>query len=120
VTRGVPFEPLLTDIKENQCGEFEVTWIQSWKDSGGGPVTRFQVQMKKSGDDWHNCTSFLTNHTCLFNGLQSKTVYDFRVRALNEKGWSNYTYASETSGSIGKKTRITKNWVKQCFLQLID
>jgi len=97
--------PSLTTITEKQCGEFDVYWVSQSLDSGGGPLTGFQVQMRKKGDDWRNCTTFLTNHSCSFKGLQSKTEYHFRVRALNQKGESEWAEKPLTTGLIGKSTR---------------
>ena len=99
--------PSLTSITEQQCGEFDVYWDPPSLESGGGPLTGFQAQMKRKGDDWYNCTTFLTNHSCSFKGLQSETEYHFRVQALNQKGASEWAWAKKplTTGLIGKYTR---------------
>ena len=102
---GVPFKPLLIDVIENQCGEFNVTWGQSAKDSGGGSVTGFQVQMRRKHDDWRNCSAPLTNHSCLCKNIQSETKYDIRVQALNQKGASDWANRPTKSGFIGKCTQ---------------
>ena len=101
VVTGVPFKPLLSEPKENQCGEYEVTWDQASIDSGGGPVTGFQVQIGDV-DDWSNCTSLLANQSCLFKGLKSEKGYDIRVQALNQKGASGWTYKAIHTVRIGK------------------
>ena len=99
---GVPFKPLLKDIIEKQCGMFEVIWKPPLFDSGGGPVTGFQVQIKAKDENWRNCTMFPTNQSCLFKELMSETKYDIRVQALNEKGSSDWKKGSTKTGFIGK------------------
>ncbi|XP_078371996.1 uncharacterized protein LOC144655586 [Oculina patagonica] len=98
---GVQFKPLLTEVKTEQCGAFEVIWEPSTEDSGGGPVTGFHAQLRKRGDDWHHCTNFPTNRSCLFKDLLSETDYDIRIQAVNQKGSSNWTTETVTTGVIG-------------------
>ncbi|KAJ7385105.1 hypothetical protein OS493_017473 [Desmophyllum pertusum] len=98
---GVPFKPSLTDVKEHQCGVFEVFWKPSPFESGGGPVTDFHVQLRNRGDEWRNCTNFLTKESCLFNVLKSRTFYDIRVQAVNQKGSSDWKTVPRSTGVIG-------------------
>ena len=65
-------------------------------------MTGFQSQLRKRGDDWRNCTNFLTNCSCLFKDLLSQTDYDIRVQAVNQKGSSNWTIETVTTGVIGR------------------
>ncbi|XP_078372013.1 uncharacterized protein LOC144655597 [Oculina patagonica] len=98
---GVPFKPKLTEVKRKQCGAFEVIWEPSTEDSFGGPVTGFQAQLRMRGDDWHHCTTFTTNRSCLFKDLLSETDYDIRVQAVNQKGSSDWAIETVTTGVIG-------------------
>ena len=99
---GVPFPPELSDVEENQCGKFVVTWRPPSLDSGGGPLTGLQVQISETNGDWRNCTTFLTNYSCLFKDMQSETEYDIRIKAFNQKGSGAWTTWSKMTGLIGK------------------
>ena len=93
-------------VKKRPCGEFEVTWNPPPLDSGGGPLTGYQVQLtiklRRESGGWRNCTDFFSNHSCLFTDLRSKTEYLVRVRAFNQKGPGQWAYTSETTDLIGK------------------
>ena len=101
---GFPFTPSITNIKQKQCGVVEVSWNPSSADSGGGPITSFHAQIRKENSSkWHNCTDFLSNvnHNCSFDGLLSSKNFNVRVRAVNQKGssdWTNGTYKTERVG----------------------
>ena len=101
---GFPFTPSITDIERKQCGSIKVSWNPSSSDSGGGPITSFQAQIReKNSPKWYNCTDFLSNvnDSCSFDGLLSEKAYDVRVRAVNQKGssdWTNRTYNTEKVG----------------------
>ena len=90
-------------VKKRPCGEFEVTWKPPL-DSGGGPLTGYQVQLKLEMENggWRNCTAFFSNHSCLFTDLRSKTEYHVRVRAFNQNGPGQWASTSETTDLIGK------------------
>ena len=109
---GVPFKPSLTDVKEHQCGVFEVFWKPSPFESGGGPVTDFHVQLRNRDDEWRNCTNFVTNGSCLFNVLLSQTdhAYYIRIQAVNQKGSSDWRTETKTTVVIGRnKTSLGRN-----------
>ncbi len=101
---GVPFKPLLTKIERKNCGAYEIFWEPSAFASGGGPVTGYQAQLRKRGDDWRNCTNFPTNRNCLLKDLLSETVYEIRVQAVNQKGSSNWTNDAVRTVDIGMLT----------------
>ena len=66
-------------------------------------MTSFLTQLRKRGHDWLNCTTFPTNQSCLFKDLLSDTIYDIRVQAANQKGWSdiaNATIKTEVTGVL--------------------
>ena len=92
-----------------------MTWNPPSQDSGGGPLTAYQVQLDDSRSEssgWSNCTAFVSNHSCLFTGLRSKTVYQIRVRAFNKKGPGPWAYTSEATDLIGKYC----NFSQYCFI----
>lgn len=99
---GVPFKPFLTKgVEKLQCGAVKIFWEPSNVASGGGPATSFQAQLRKEGDDdddWRNCTTELWS--CVFKDLLSDTDYDIRVKAINEKGSSNWTIESVTTSKL--------------------
>lgn len=83
----------------------EISWRRSYSDSGGGSVTDFQVQIRMQGGDWRNCSHFLSNDTCFFNGLltdNNETPINIRVRALNRMGFSNWTNRTFFIDRVGK------------------
>ena len=100
-TAGTPFKPEMW-VDVNQCGVFNVTW-KTPEDSGGGPILGIQVEIRKKNEQWRNCTSKMTDDSCLFSGLESDTVYDIRVTVYNLKG-RNQTNVSRMSGVLGKCT----------------
>ena len=107
---GVPFKLETPVVKERPCGVFEVTWNPPYSDSGGGPLTGYQVQLNTSGGGsggLRNCTAFFSNHSCLFTDLRSETEYQIRVRAFNKKGPGQWAYTSKKIGSIGKSFILT-------------
>ena len=101
---GVPLKQEPPGVKKKPCGAFQVTWNPPSLDSGGGPLTGYQVQLKlrEENGGWRNCTAFLSNHSCLFTDLRSETEYDIRVRAFNQKGPGQWAYTLETTDFIGK------------------
>ena len=85
---------MITKVEPKEFGEVEVSWGPSSSDSGGGSVADFQVQMRKQGGNWRNCSNFLPNNTCSFHGLlidKNDTRIDVRLRAANKKGFSEWT-----------------------------
>ena len=104
---GVPFKPETLGVKKKPCGAFEVTWNPPTLDSGGGPLTGYQVQLKLTETGgWRNCTAFSLNHSCLFKDLRNKTRYQIRVRAFNKKGPGQWADTVETTDLIGKYSII--------------
>lgn len=99
---GVPLQPEPPVIKKRSCGAFEVYWKPPSLDSGGGPVTGYEVQLRQTRADWRSCTYVLGGHSCLFTDLRSETKYEIRVRALNQKGPGKWGYALKTTDLIGK------------------
>ena len=104
---GVPLKQERPGVHKRPCGAFEVTWNPPSLDSGGGPLTGYQVQLRTNklggeSGDWRNCTAFVSSHSCLFKNLRSTTLYDIRVRAFNKKGPGQWAYTSETTDIIGK------------------
>ncbi|CAH3046336.1 unnamed protein product [Pocillopora meandrina] len=122
--RGKPFKPSTTKVEPKECGEVEVSWGPPSFDSGGGLVTDFQVQMRKQGGNWRNCSNFLPNNTCLFHGLlidKNDARIDVRLRAANKKGFSEWTNDKapisrpdppeiESKGSIVPGRNVTITW----------
>ena len=110
---GVPFKPETLGVKKKPCGAFEVTWKPATLDSGGGPLTGYQVQLKQKllklimeNGGWRNCTAFSSNHSCLFKDLRNETEYQIRVRAINKKGPGQWADIAETTDLIGKYSII--------------
>ena len=101
---GVPLKQEPPGVKKKPCGAFQVTWNPPSLDSGGGPLTgyQFQLKLRKGNGGWRNCTAFFSNHSCLFTNLRSKTEYDVRVRAFNQNGSSQWAYTLETTDLFGK------------------
>ncbi|CAH3188381.1 unnamed protein product, partial [Porites evermanni] len=98
----VPFQLKTLGVKKKPCGAFEVTWNPPTLDSGGGPLTGYQVQLKLTENGgWRNCTAFSSNHSCLFKDLRNKTRYQIRVRAFNKKGPGQWADIFETTDLIG-------------------
>ena len=82
-----------------------MTWNPPSPDSGGGPLTAYQVQLgafRRGSSGWSNCTAFVSNHSCLCTDMRSKTVYRIRVRAFNKKGPGQWAYTFYTTDLIGK------------------
>ena len=107
---GVPILQKPPGVKQRQCGVFEVTWNPPSLDSGGGPLTGYQVQLSTSRDrsgGWRNCTAFVSNHSCLFTDLRSETEYRIRIRAFNKKGPGQWAVISEKTDLIGKYYFLT-------------
>lgn len=105
VLLGFPFTPSITVIKRKQCGIVEVLGNRSPSDSGGGPITGFEAQIRKRNSlNWNNCTYDLSNvnYSCSINGSLSKNTYDIRVRAVNQKGPSHWANRTFTAGRVGK------------------
>lgn len=90
--QGVPFKPLIKDVKDKKCGVYIVTWKPPSSESGGGPVTSYQAQVRKEQEAWQNCSTNSTQpHSCVFGGLDKKARYRVRVRALNIRGASDWS-----------------------------
>ena len=107
---GVPLKQKPPGVKKRPCGVFVVTWNPPSHDSGGGPLTGYQVQLRLLGGEsggWRNCTAFVSNHTCLFTDLRSETKYLILVRAFNKKGPGQWALTLETMDSIGKRFILT-------------
>ncbi|CAH3115182.1 unnamed protein product, partial [Porites lobata] len=101
---GVPFRLETPGVKKRPCGVFEVTWNPPSSDSGGGPLTGYQVQLHTSGGGnggLRNCTALFSNHSCLFTDLRSETEYQIRVRAFNKKGPGQWAHTSKKMDLIG-------------------
>ena len=102
---GVPLQQEPPGVKQRQCGVFEVIWNPPSLDSGGGPLTGYQVQLSTLGGGsggWRNCTTFVSNHSCLFTDLSSETRYLIRVRAFNMKGPGQWAETPKKTDLIGK------------------
>ena len=102
---GVPLPQEQPGVKQRQCGVFEVIWNPPSLDSGGGPLTGYQVQLRRldwGSGGWRNCTTFVSNHSCLFTDLSSETGYLIRVRAFNMKGPGQWAETPKTTDLIGK------------------
>ena len=107
---GVPFRLETPGVKKRPCGVFEVTWNPPSIDSGGGPLTGYQVQLHTSGGGnggLRNCTALFSNHSCLFTDLRSETEYQIRVRAFNKKGPGQWAHTSKKMDLIGKSFILT-------------
>ncbi|KAL9972466.1 hypothetical protein ACROYT_G018772 [Oculina patagonica] len=114
--KGVSFTPLLNDVKDKNCGVFNVSWESPASDSGGGPITAYQAQVRMEHEDWHSCSTSSESRSCLFGGLVNKAKYYVRVQAINRKGpsdWFNGSFEAEYTGPpdppeiINNETRVT-------------
>ena len=94
-TPGVPFKPFLQDVIDVKCGEYNASWETPAFDSGGGPTTAYQAQVRMQSEDWwRDCTTSLEKRSCVFRGLVNQTKYHVRVQAINRKGPSDWYYGS--------------------------
>ena len=92
-----------------------MTWNPPSPDSGGDPLTAYQVQLVAFGNEgsgWSNCTASVSRHSCLCTDLRSETVYTIRVRAFNKKGPGPWACTSEATDLIGKYC----NFSQYCFI----
>ncbi|KAL9972475.1 hypothetical protein ACROYT_G018783 [Oculina patagonica] len=98
---GVPFRPSLEDVEDFNCGVFNVSWKSPASDSGGGPITAYQAQVRMEHEDWRNCTTSSETKSCSFSGLVKEAKYYVRVQAINRKGpsdWSNTSFVADFTG----------------------
>ncbi|XP_078371879.1 receptor-type tyrosine-protein phosphatase F-like isoform X3 [Oculina patagonica] len=98
---GVPFKPSLKDVEDSKCGVFNVSWESPASDSGGGPITAYQAQVRMEHEDWHNCKTSSKIRSCLFTGLVNEAKYYVRVQAINRKGpsdWFNESIVADYTG----------------------
>ena len=102
-------KPTLKDVKEENCGDYIVSWEPSTKETGGGPVTGFQAQVRMENEAWHNCTASSEKRSCLFKGLVNETKYFVRIRAINSKGPSDWIDGLIEAGYRGIILKIIFN-----------
>ena len=98
---GVPFKPMLKDVRDKKCGAFEVTWEPPSFESGGGPITSYEAQVRIENVTWRNCSTTSINRRYLFEGLVKDAKYLVRVRALNKKGQSEWSGGPLSVGFSG-------------------
>lgn len=94
---------------------FDVIWEPPSSESGGGPVTSYQAQVRIGNETWRNCTTTAEERSCLFEGLVKETKYHARVRAVNVNGpsnWSEGPIEADYAGilSIYKNTISSNDW----------
>ena len=82
---------------------FNVTWESPTFDSGGGPITAFQTQVRIEQGGWRNCTTSSETRNCLFKGLVNEAEYHVRIQAINRKGpsdWSDASFVADYTGIL--------------------
>lgn len=129
--RVVPHEPVLAPYRGTSTGIDQVEVIIApllGTQTGGSPITSYYIQFDdlSNGVDWLELQGFTTQSTALSlikSGLITNKVYQFRYKAKNIFGWSNWSpvgliktitvpdkMAKATTSLLGDNIRI--QWVQ--------
>ena len=105
ITQAVPSTPGAPILRRRGSGGINASWRAP--NANGSPITAYQLQYKlSSAAGWTTASSTITGTNYTVTGLTIGSTYDFRVRARNVGGWSQYSDTSSlaTASSPGAPT----------------
>ena len=120
ITQNVPSTPGAPILRRRGSGGINAAWTAP--NANGAAITAYQLQYKlSSAAGWTTASSTITGTNHTVTGLTIGSTYDFRVRARNVGGWSQYSDSSSlatastpgapTWGAFTTATRsITLRW----------
>ena len=96
ITQNVPSTPGAPILRRRQSGEINAAWTAP--NANGAAITAYQLQYKLStAAGWTTASSTITGTNYTVSGLTNGLTYNFRVRARNVGGWSQYSDTSSLS-----------------------
>ena len=96
ITQNVPTKPGAPILRRRQSGEINAAWTAP--NANGAAITAYQLQYKLStAAGWTTASSTITGTNYTVSGLTNGLTYNFRVRARNIGGWSQYSDTSSLS-----------------------
>ena len=105
ITQAVPSTPGAPILRRRGSGGINASWRAP--NANGSPITAYQLQYKlSSAAGWTTASSTITGTNYTVTGLTIGATYDFRVRARNVGGWSQYSDSSSlaTASTPGAPT----------------
>jgi titin len=87
-----PQAPSNVDIAQQTEDSVKLKWNKP-KDDGGSKITAYQVEMRQPNSDiWDIVNEYpIKGNEFTVDNLQSGKPYEFRVKAKNAAGWSDYS-----------------------------
>ena len=86
-----PGSPENLHVPQFEGDSLLLAWSEP-KDTGGVPIDNYTVEKRKAKDSrWTKVSSYCTTTSCKVRNLDIGTDYDFRVRAENQYGASEWT-----------------------------
>ena len=93
ITQAAPAKPRAPVLRRRQSGEINASWTAP--NANGAVITAYQLQYKLStAAGWTTASSTITRTNYTVTGLTNGLTYNFRVRARNLGGWSQYSDTS--------------------------
>ena len=105
ITQNVPSKPGAPILRRRGSGGINASWRAP--NANGAAITAYQLQYKlSSAAGWTTASSTITGTNYTVTGLTIGSTYDFRVRARNVGGWSQYSDSSSlaTASTPGAPT----------------
>ena len=105
ITQNVPSKPGAPILRRRGSGGINAAWTAP--NANGAAITAYQLQYKlSSAAGWTTASSTITGTNYTVTGLTIGSTYDFRVRARNVGGWSQYSDSSSlaTASTPGAPT----------------
>lgn len=89
---AVPQSPTNIDVDNQTENSIKLKWNKP-KNDGGAKITAYQVEIKKpDSDQWEPVNDYpIKGNDITVDNLQPGKPYEFRVKAKNAAGWSDYS-----------------------------
>jgi titin len=89
---GVPQAPSNVEISSQTPESVTLAWGKP-KNDGGSKITAYQVEVRRPDSDvWEVANNYpIKGNDFTVENLQTGKPYEFRVKAKNAAGWSDYS-----------------------------
>ena len=109
LTQAAPAKPRAPVLRRRGSGEINASWTAP--NANGAAITAYQLQYKLStAAGWTTASSSLTGTNYTVTGLTNGLTYNFRVRARNLGGWSQYSDTSSLAPANPATAPTAPTW----------
>ncbi|UYV84307.1 SPEG [Cordylochernes scorpioides] len=96
-----PGPPSDLHVQQASDSTLYLAWKISRHLSGNSPALGYTLQRRKHGEaDWTTVAEDFSHSFYVVRDLSPSTIYQFRVKARNKFGWSEYSMASESVATL--------------------